>query len=56
MRGHEIGENCITRSFVTCTRCQNYQFMDNETGHLAQMQEKRNAYMILVTKPEGRDL
>jgi hypothetical protein len=26
------------------------------TGHIVHMGEKRNAYMVLVAKPEGKDI
>jgi hypothetical protein len=59
MRFQENGENFITRSFVICTLRQVLLRIIKArgmtwAGHVAQMGEKRNAYRLLVGKPEGR--
>jgi hypothetical protein len=41
----EAGEDCIMRSFITCTIWE---------GNVAPMGEMKNAYDILVGKPEGK--
>jgi hypothetical protein len=55
----EAGEDCIMRSFITC---KNYQILlglssqrkMRRVGHVAHMGEMRNAYKILVRKPERK--
>jgi hypothetical protein len=42
MKWQEVGENCIMRSFITCT------------GHVARIGEKRNTYRILVENTEEK--
>jgi hypothetical protein len=32
----------------------NYEVAEDEMGHVARMGEKRNAYRLLVGKPEGK--
>jgi hypothetical protein len=48
MKGKKIGENCIMRSFNDKSRQVRW------AGHVARMGDKRNAYKILVGKPEGK--
>jgi hypothetical protein len=45
------------RSFITCTFLRIIRIIKSRRmrwpGHVARMEEKRNAYRILVGKPEG---
>jgi hypothetical protein len=55
----EAGEDCIMRSFIICTIHQNIIRVIRArkmkwTRHAARMDEMRNAYNILVGKPEGK--
>jgi hypothetical protein len=59
MKRQEVGENCILRSFVTCTLLEVHLRMINSrrmrwTGRVARMGEERNAYRILVGKQERK--
>jgi len=52
----EAGEDCIMRSFVTCTHqilCDKIKGM-RWAGHVARMGNMRNAYKMLVGKPERK--
>jgi hypothetical protein len=55
----EIGENCIMKSFITCTPRQTISMINSRrmrwAGHVARMGEKRNACSILVGKPERKE-
>jgi hypothetical protein len=56
-RDEVMGENCILRSFITCTLFNNYsdQVKENEMGRASGMNgEKRNAYRTLMRQPEGK--
>jgi hypothetical protein len=56
MRGHENGENYITRSLVSSPsviRIMKARRM-RSAGHVARMGEEQNAYRLLVGKPEER--
>jgi hypothetical protein len=50
----EAGEFCIMRDLITCThrlvKSRGIRWM----GHVACMGDMRNAYRILVGKPEGK--
>jgi hypothetical protein len=53
----EAGEDCIMRSFMTCTIKENIVTMIiprriGWTGHVARMGKMRNPYDILVGEPE----
>jgi hypothetical protein len=53
----EVRENCIMRSFITCTLHQ-VQLEDQVkemrwAGSIACMGEKMNAYKVFVEKPKG---
>jgi hypothetical protein len=54
----EAGEDCITRSFINCTLhhilLEATKLTMRWTGHFARIGEIRNAYKILVGKPEGK--
>jgi hypothetical protein len=56
----ESGENCIMRSFITCTLCHIYIIRMIKSrrirwaGNTANLGKKRNAYRILVGMPEGK--
>jgi hypothetical protein len=56
----EVGENCILRSFITCTPCQIYviKMMKSRrmrwAWHVARMGKKRNMCRTLVGRPEGK--
>jgi hypothetical protein len=58
MKWQETGENCIIRSFMTCTPRQKkirmlWSRKEDEMGRACSTNgEKRNAYRILVGKPE----
>jgi hypothetical protein len=59
MKRQEVVENCIMRSFITCTLLQALIRIIKSrrmrwAGHVARMGEKRTAYRILVGKPEGK--
>jgi hypothetical protein len=59
MKRQEVGENCIVRSFITCTLLQIIIRMIKSrrmrwAGNVARMGEKMNAYRIMVGKPEGK--
>jgi hypothetical protein len=59
MERQEVGENYILRSFITCTLSPNIIRMIKSkrmtwAEHVARMPPKRNAYRILVGKPEGK--
>jgi hypothetical protein len=58
MISFEVGENCIMRSFVTYSSPSIITMIKSRrmrwAGHVARMGEKRNAYGILVGKPEGK--
>jgi hypothetical protein len=60
MKWSEVGKSCIMRSFVTCMYSSpNIIRMIKSrrmrwSWHVAGMREKRNAYRILVGKPEGK--
>jgi hypothetical protein len=58
MKGQEVGENCIMRSFITCTSPSIIRIIKSRrmrwAVHLPRMGEKTNAYRILVVKPEGK--
>jgi hypothetical protein len=47
-KGWNTGEDCIIRNFITCTRSMIW------AGHVAGVGEIRNAYSILVGKPERK--
>jgi hypothetical protein len=47
-----VGENCITRSFITRTLPQDKE--DEVSRVRSANDEKRNAYRVLVEKPEGK--
>jgi hypothetical protein len=55
-----VGVNCIIRIFITCT-LQQVKLLTIKsrrmrwTGHVARVGEKKNAYKILVGKPEGNE-
>jgi hypothetical protein len=49
VRKHEIGEDYITRSFMICTP---HQIL---FGYMARVGEKRDAYGVLVGKPECKN-
>jgi hypothetical protein len=54
----EVGEDYIMRSFITCTLQQVLLGLSNHggmrwAGHVARIRETRNAYNILVGKPDG---
>jgi hypothetical protein len=56
----QIGENCITRSFVICILRQVHIIRIIKSrmrwaSHVTRMGEKRNAYRLLVGKPEGKN-
>jgi hypothetical protein len=48
----EVGENCITMSFLTCTVGQIHLELSSKggqlAGHVAHMEAKMNAYRVLV--------
>jgi hypothetical protein len=48
----QAGENCIMRSFITCML--NKSRSMRWAGYVACMGDVRNAYNILVGKPEGK--
>jgi hypothetical protein len=55
----EAGEDCIMRSFITCTLHRNIITVIKSrrmrwVGHVADMGEMRKAYNILVGKPEEK--
>jgi hypothetical protein len=55
----EAGEDCIMRSFITCTLHQNIVRVIKSrsmicAGHVARMGEVNNAYKILVGKRERK--
>jgi hypothetical protein len=53
MRRQVAGENCIMRSFITCT-C-NAQIKENEMGRICSTNRKKgNDHRILVGKPEEK--
>jgi hypothetical protein len=52
MKRQEVGENCIMRSFITCIIRIIKSRRMRWAGHVARTGEKRNAYRILVGKPE----
>jgi hypothetical protein len=57
----DVGENCIMRSFITCTLRPSIIRMIKSrrmrcAGYVASMEEKRNLYGILVAKLEGKRL
>jgi len=58
-KGQETGEDCIMRSFMTCTlhhiviRVIKSRRM-RWTVHVVRMEETRNVYSNLVGKPEGK--
>jgi hypothetical protein len=55
MKWQEVGENCIMRSFITCRIIRMMKSMRMRWAeHVARMVETRNAYRILVGKPEGK--
>jgi hypothetical protein len=53
----EAEEDYKMRSFITCTLHQMFRVIDSRrmewVGHVARVGEERNAYKILVRKPEG---
>jgi hypothetical protein len=49
----EAREDCIIRSLVTCNLIK--LRMMEWTGHVARVEEMRNAYKILVGRRAGRD-
>jgi hypothetical protein len=55
----EDGEDCILRSFITCKPHQYIIKRSNQRGwdeqDMQHMWAIRNAYKVLVRKPEGRD-
>jgi hypothetical protein len=60
MKRQEVGEICIMRSFITCTLLQvriskvvKSRRM-RRAEHVARMVYKRNAYRILVGRPERK--
>jgi hypothetical protein len=53
LAGLEVGQATHRKNnFVT--RCHKDLKLENWTGHVAGMWEKRNAYMILAGTPEGK--
>jgi hypothetical protein len=58
MKSWEVRENCIMWSSITCTLRQinyNDKIKKDEMGRACNTdKEKRNAYRILVGKPEGK--
>jgi hypothetical protein len=54
MKWREGGENCMTRSFVICVIRIIKSRRMSWAGHVARMGEKRNAYSLLVGKPERK--
>jgi hypothetical protein len=54
----EAGEDCIMRSFITCTLHQILRVMKSMmirwAGHVTRMREMRNPYRIFVRKPEAK--
>jgi hypothetical protein len=51
----EVGENCIMRIFISCAlRLRMIKSRISWAGHVARIGAKRNAYRILVGKPEGK--
>jgi hypothetical protein len=57
MKRQEVGENCIMRSFITCTllQVQSDQVREDEMCRACSTNgEKRNAHRILVGKPEAK--
>jgi hypothetical protein len=58
MKRQEVGENCIMRSFITYPSPSIIRTIKTRrmrwAGQVAQLEEKRNAYRILVGKPEGK--
>jgi hypothetical protein len=61
MKGQEVGENCMVRSFITCTlrQVRIIRMIKSRrmrwARHVVCMRGKRNAYRILVGKPEGKN-
>jgi len=56
---HEAGEDCIMRSFINLYVSPNIIRVNKsmrlrQAGHAACMREMKNAYSILVEKPEGK--
>jgi hypothetical protein len=59
MKRQEVGENCIMRNFIACNLLKYIIRIIKSrrmrwVGHVARMGDKRNAYRILVGKPEGK--
>jgi hypothetical protein len=57
MKWQEVRENCTMRSFIIVlfTKCnQNHLVMDEMSRACSTHGEKRNAYRVLVGKPEGK--
>jgi hypothetical protein len=53
----EAGEECIMRSFITCTLHQLLlgRIKENEmAGHVARMGDMRNAFKMFARKSEGK--
>jgi hypothetical protein len=53
----EAGEDCVMRSFITCTHHQilsGCQIQENEMGGIRSTHEMRNVYKIVIGKPESR--
>jgi hypothetical protein len=52
-----VSENFVTKNFIICESSPNKTTMIKsifaQAGHVAYMEEKRNAYKVLVGKPEG---
>jgi hypothetical protein len=55
MKWREVGENYITRSFVTSQSIVRIIKSGRMrwAGHVARMEEKRSAYRLVVAKPKG---
>jgi hypothetical protein len=57
MKWQKAGENCILRTFITCTFYPNYQVKEDEIGRACSRNgRKRSAYRILMGTPEWRSL
>jgi hypothetical protein len=59
MKWREVGENYIIRNFITCTLHNVWlkwprQCGWDDQGGVTRMEEKKNAYTILLGKPDGK--
>jgi hypothetical protein len=55
MKGQEVGDSCIMRSFITCILHLNDQAKKDEMGKACStIAEKRDTCRLLVEDPEGK--